>query len=53
MPIFNTSTLYSKIASGSEGGLEFSRFVKTLLTADYHSRGLNHYALKVHRFGGD
>ena len=41
MPIFNTSTLYSKIASGSEGGLEFSRFVKTLLTADYHSRGIN------------
>lgn len=41
MPIFNTSTIYTKIASGAEGGLEFARFIKTLLTADYHSRGIN------------
>lgn len=39
MPIPNVSTLYQKIHKGSEGGSEFARFVKLLLTTEYESRG--------------
>lgn len=41
MPFPNVSTLYQRISNGSEGGHEFARFIKTLLTADYHSREIN------------
>jgi|GEM_PF-2677662 len=34
MPIPNVSTLYQKIAKGSEGGHEFARFIKLLLNAE-------------------
>lgn len=44
MPIPNVSTLYSQIANGSEGGHEFARFIKLLLTADYTARGIEFIA---------
>jgi hypothetical protein len=40
MPIPNVSTLYSRIAKGSEGGGEFARFIRLLFTADYSSQGI-------------
>ncbi|MCU0435359.1 MAG: hypothetical protein MUC87_18020 [Bacteroidia bacterium] len=39
MPIPNISTLYQRIAKGSEGGNEFARFIKLLLNADCAARG--------------
>lgn len=39
MPIVNVSTLYQRIAKGSEGGNEFARFIKLLLNADCAARG--------------
>tara|TARA_A100000171_G_C2137837_1_gene151852 strand:+ start:4187 stop:5185 length:999 start_codon:yes stop_codon:yes gene_type:complete len=41
MPFPNVSTLYQRISGGSEGGHEFARFIKTLLSADYHSQEVN------------
>lgn len=41
MPIPNISTLYQRIAKGSEGGHEFARFIKLLLQAHYSSQGIN------------
>lgn len=38
MPIPNVSTLYKRIASGSEGGNEFARYIKLLLNADCAGR---------------
>lgn len=39
MAIPNVATLFQKIASGSEGGNEFARFVKLLLIAEYKNLG--------------
>lgn len=39
MPIANVSSLYQRIAKGSEGGHEFARFVKLLLRAHYEKFG--------------
>lgn len=39
MPVPNVSTLYQRINKGSEGGNEFARFIRLLLSADYHSQG--------------
>lgn len=39
MPIPNVSTLYQRIHKGSEGGNEFARFMRLLLSADYDSKG--------------
>lgn len=41
MPIPNVATLYQKIGFGSEGGLEFARFIRLLLSAHYDSLGIN------------
>lgn len=41
MPIPNVSSLYQRIAKGSEGGHEFARFIKLLLLADYRDMGMN------------
>jgi len=40
MPIPNVSTLYQKIHKGSEGGHEFSRFIKLLLNANYSRQNI-------------
>lgn len=39
MPIPNVASLYQKLHKGAEGGLEFERFIKLLLIADYNQRG--------------
>lgn len=39
MPIPNISTLFQRVNSGSEGGNEFARYIKLLLSADYESKG--------------
>ena len=35
MPIPNVATLYQKISKGSEGGSEFARFVKLLISSEF------------------
>ena len=40
MPIPNVSTLYQRIHKGAEGGHEFARFIKLLLSNDYGNQGL-------------
>lgn len=39
MPIANVSSLYQRIAKGSEGGNEFARFIKLLLNAECDRKG--------------
>jgi hypothetical protein len=39
MPIPNVANLYQRIHKGAEGGNEFARFLKLLLTAEYEKRG--------------
>lgn len=41
MPIPNVSTLYQKIASGAEGGLEFARILRLLLHADFNAKKID------------
>jgi hypothetical protein len=40
MSIPNIDTLYQQIANGAEGGHEFARFIRLLLTAEYKSLGI-------------
>ena len=39
MPIPNVANLYQRIHKGAEGGNEFARFIKLLLTAEYENKG--------------